>query len=188
MVYVDRNFPCYQPTKASHSSRSRLIFASCEDPKEIWPLVVEKAYAKLHGSYEALNGGRIVVALCALTGGNGQVLDLQSPFCRAAAVWAMLTEGHKFGAAGCGFVGAGSQQHLEDPSAKGIVPGHAYTVLGAYEADGLRLLKLRNPWNRGEWKGDWGDGSKNWRSELGQKIAKDVAYEAKEDGEFWIPL
>ena len=25
-----------------------------------------------------------------------------------------------------------------------------------------RLVKLRNPWGKGEWKGDWGDDSWLW--------------------------
>ena len=35
---------------------------------------------------------------------------------------------------------------------QGIVTGHAYSILQVYEADGLRLLELRNPWGRGEWE------------------------------------
>lgn len=47
----------------------------------------------------------------------------------------------------------------------GIVTGHAYSVLQVYEADGLRLVELRNPWGRGEWEGDWSDSSKKWGTE-----------------------
>jgi len=40
----------------------------------------------------------------------------------------------------------------------GLVTSHAYTILSAYEIniDGetLKLIKLRNPWGKGEWKGD----------------------------------
>jgi len=166
-----------------------LIFASCEDPKEIWPVVVEKAYAKLYGSYEDLSGGRIVEALCALTGGHGAVVDVKTQ--DPDAVWSLLL-GHDFGASGARFIGAGSLAHLEDHVAQGIVPGHAYTVLDAREFASengpVRIVKLRNPWNRGEWRGPWCDGSRLWRSELGVRIAKDVKYEAKEDGEFWMSL
>ena len=40
-----------------------------------------------------------------------------------------------------------------------IVPGHAYTLLSACEANGVKLLRLRNPWGDHEWTGDWSDKS-----------------------------
>ena len=41
----------------------------------------------------------------------------------------------------------------------GLIPGHAYTLLSAHEANGVRLLRLRNPWGDHEWTGDWSDKS-----------------------------
>ena len=38
---------------------------------------------------------------------------------------------------------------------KGIVELHVYSVQKAVEVDGKRLLKLKNPWGQGEWKGAW---------------------------------
>jgi hypothetical protein len=46
-----------------------LVFASCGDPNVFWPGIVEKAYAKLHGSYSSLQGGSVADALVDLTGG-----------------------------------------------------------------------------------------------------------------------
>lgn len=44
----------------------------------------------------------------------------------------------------------------------GIISGHAYSLLGAYEIthDGnqVKLIKLRNPWGEREWNGNWCDG------------------------------
>lgn len=42
---------------------------------------------------------------------------------------------------------------------KGIVELHAYSVLKACEIDGVRLVLLKNPWGKHEWKGPWSDGS-----------------------------
>ena len=41
--------------------------------------------------------------------------------------------------------------------------GHAYSFLdmGTITVDGaeIRLVKIRNPWGKGEWEGAWGDRS-----------------------------
>lgn len=188
MVWVDRNFPCYRPARATHAGRWRLVFASCADPKEIWPLVIEKAYAKLHGNYEALTGGRIIEALCALTGGQGGALNLQAPLCSKERIITILRRTAELAAAGTRFVGAGSLQQLEEPQAMGIVSAHAYTVLDMYEdqENNLTLVKLRNPWNHGEWHGEWADGSPSWRTTAGRAAAKATGYESTDDGEFWM--
>ena len=49
---------------------------------------------------------------------------------------------------------------------KGIVPWHAYTVISAYEIEGEKVIKLRNPHGKGEWLGDWSDGSNKWTEKL----------------------
>lgn len=40
---------------------------------------MEKAYAKLHGCYEALNGGNMAEALVDLTGGCSEKFNLEAP-------------------------------------------------------------------------------------------------------------
>jgi hypothetical protein len=45
---------------------------------------------------------------------------------------------------------------------RGLIPGHAYSVIAAKEANGHKLLNIRNPWGRFEWDGDWGDESPLW--------------------------
>ena len=52
------------------------------------------------------------------------------------------------------------------PSHQGILFAHAYGLEKLAEVAGRRLLRLRNPWGRGEWSGAWGDESAEWTSEL----------------------
>lgn len=42
------------------------------------------------------------------------------------------------------------------------------------------MIKLRNPWGKGEWKGRWSDNWKEWTPEL----RKQLNYYSKEDGIF----
>eukprot|EP00928_Gymnodinium_smaydae_P026843 TRINITY_DN20952_c0_g2_i1.p1 TRINITY_DN20952_c0_g2~~TRINITY_DN20952_c0_g2_i1.p1 ORF type:complete len:503 (+),score=97.59 TRINITY_DN20952_c0_g2_i1:100-1608(+) len=189
MVWVDDQFPCYRPKASTHSGRWRLVFASCEDPTEIWPLVVEKAYAKLYGSYQALSGGQVSKALVALTGGSGACMNLQSPFCSANSVFNVVKSAKKDAEDGTRFIGAGTKGYMQEAFANGIVTGHAYTVQDACEAAGTRLIKLRNPWNQHEWKGDWSDGSNKWQSDAGRELKKAIGgTSGGDDGEFWMSL
>ena len=69
IVTIDDLFPCYpqgQPLFSQGSSN------------EIWVLLLEKAYAKLHKSYEILNGGSATEALVDLTGMVVEKYDLNS--------------------------------------------------------------------------------------------------------------
>ena len=58
----------------------------------------------------------------------------------------------------------------EQKSESGIYSGHAYSLIGAFDfkvgEKRVKLVKLRNPWGHGEWKGDWSDCSPLWTPEL----------------------
>ena len=38
----------------------------------------------------------------------------------------------------------------------GIVPQHAYSVLGVYKYNNLKIFKIRNPWGKTEYQGEYG--------------------------------
>ena len=91
---------------------------------------MEKAYAKLHGSYEALEGGLVQDALVDLTGGAGEEIDMRSSQAQidlaSGRLWSQLLrfkqEGFLLGAGSP----SGSDVHI---SSSGIVQGHAYSLL-----------------------------------------------------------
>jgi hypothetical protein len=73
----------------------------------------------------------------------------------------------------------------------GLVAGHLYSVLDVRRAgtmlgmgNGYKLIKLRNPWASGEWKGRWSDGSEEWKKH--PTIAHEVNYSDANDGSFWM--
>ena len=189
MVWVDCYLPCVVSTDAHAKTRPRLVYASSTDRREIWPMVVEKAFAKLHGSYESIgHGGTVAAALQALTGGTARTL----PATQAGKMWSEIMRAVEDPDV---LVGAGTRQ---DASATkdvmcGLVTGHAYSVLHALAApdhDGneRRLLLLRNPWGKGEWQGDWSDKSKLWSKNPACKAAVGDAESHDDDGRFWMEV
>ena len=62
----------------------------------------------------------------------------------------------------------------------GLDCSHAYTVLGIYEINGEKVIRLRNPYGNGEFNGDWSDYSENWTEDLKKKYN----YYEKDDGDF----
>lgn len=51
-------------------------------------------------------------------------------------------------------------------SMSGVVQGHAYTFLNATNlrvgGSVERIVQLRNPWGKGEFKGKWSDNEGSW--------------------------
>jgi Ca2+-binding EF-hand superfamily protein len=54
------------------------LFARSADPCEIWPMLIEKAYAKLYGCFEVLNSGSTEAALADLLGGTVETTKLHA--------------------------------------------------------------------------------------------------------------
>lgn len=43
---------------------------------------------------------------------------------------------------------------------------HSYSIVGVYDFNNIKLIKLRNPWGKIEWKGRWCDTDPNWTIEM----------------------
>ena len=72
---------------------NRLVFISSSRSGEFWPALLEKAYAKLHGSYEALKGGTTCEAMVDFTGGCTELYDLKENDCPSDVFSLMLKAG-----------------------------------------------------------------------------------------------
>ena len=88
-----------------------------------------------------------------------------------------------------GGVGSGDEDEAKALDALGLVPGHAYGVIGCAAVEDIngnkaQIVQLRNPWGRFEWRGDWGDESELWSPEAKEQ----VNFVAEDDGTFWMSL
>ncbi|XP_015269231.1 PREDICTED: calpain-14-like [Gekko japonicus] len=161
----------------------QLVFLSSVYKNLFWGALLEKAYAKLCGSYEDLQIGQVSEALVDFTGGVNITIKLaEAP----PDLWDILTRAtYSRSLIGC-------QTHLGKTRVleNGLVAGHAYTMTGIRKVTCKHgpeyLVRLKNPWGKVEWKGDWSDGS--WKWELLSPKEKILLRRNDDDGEFWMSL
>lgn len=172
----------YMPMKGE----SELAFSGPRIEKgvvEMWVLLLEKAWAKKYGCYYDIQAGFTEEALTDLTGAPCEVIDRDDPNC-----WQRVKEADErqyIITAGC--VGSGvASADAHSYEGLGLIIDHAYAVISAKEirVSGrvVRLLKIRNPWGRFEWKGNWSDESPLWTPEAKQQ----VDFTSAADGTFWM--
>lgn len=186
-IVVDDFIPC-EP-KRWYDNQSVPIFSKPND-NEPYVLLIEKALAKLVGSYDALMGGHECIAWMCLTGHEEQLIWNHGDNVWRKAVLAlesMRDVGELFGSM-CtmltdeqksdeemfeylmecdtsNFMVAASIPggRIEKKRPDGLVERHAYSLLSVMEVEGFRLIRLRNPWGSAtRWKGPWSDSSPEW--------------------------
>lgn len=185
----------------------KVIFAMCKDPNELWVPLIEKAYAKLHGCYKALIGGYSHNALADMTGFSPRLMVLKPGFTGYSEsldkeeVWKMLWRYKQWNCLmGTSIQSSPKANHkVEAEAGLGLHMGHAYSFLdlNTIQVDGkdVRLVKLRNPWGRGEWEGAYGDRSEEReRQEINEELEKYFEVDHEEinvdfmDGTFMMPF
>ncbi|XP_072535353.1 calpain-9-like [Salminus brasiliensis] len=161
-----------------------LIFLHCKTRNEFWPALLEKAYAKVCGSYAALHGGFISDALRAFTGGAYKTFLVIEE-----TTWDLMEKA----AQGRALIGCGTHQGATSANTvlpNGIVQGHAYTVTGVTKVKTptkeVKLVRILNPWGEGEWNRDWSDKSPLWKQVSEEERKRWL--EDKNDGEFWMSM
>lgn len=153
-------------------------------PQEIWPMILEKAFAKLAGSYVALKGsggGYFSKEYMNLRVGAQSVMQLMtgSPDVTYTSIDTTRTDvafrKMMFGRIRDGLsrqaliTGGSNSKYCKvvDDSGQGgrkygIVGSHAYSIIGAVKVGKTPLLHVRNPWGQTEWAGDWCDDDTRW--------------------------
>ena len=161
-----------------------LCFNSSDDPNEMWAALVEKAYAKLHGTYGEIEGGWPKEALVDFSGGCIESINFEAIPENLFEI--MYKAGHKGAMMSC--TTPGLDEGATDES--GMVPGHAYSITKVIklELDGEehQLIRVRNPWgNSSEWNGDWSD--EQIRA-LPEEVKAEHGIVDEDDGEFYMSI
>lgn len=175
------------------TTQDQLCFSRSSNPAEFWSALLEKAYAKLNGSYNALDAGKCFEATEDLTGGVTERFmladedlpsDLFSIMVRASQRGSLLT---------CCVPSA--KKSGTDQSETGLISSHSYCVTGVRRwkvrvpsrwKNYVDLVRLRNPWgDEMEWRGAWSDNSEEWGLVSAEERRR-LEVTSAGDGEFWM--
>lgn len=166
-VMTDTRLPCLAAeTTAGNKTKVAVMYGTSLTPGEMWVSLLEKAYAKFLGSYEAIHDGYIADALMHLTGGvtthfglqlgsKPQKFDFDMVFEEVVAIppsSAVMV---------CEYVSPGEDEASE-PSELGIVSRRPYTIIRFVQVADVRLVLLRTPWAAAAWNGPWAAHDRAW--------------------------
>ncbi|KAF7699253.1 calpain-5a [Silurus meridionalis] len=184
------------------TTNGHLVYCHSNDSNEFWSALVEKAYAKLNGCYEALDGGNTADALVDFTGGVSEPIDLlegrfkEDEEERNKLFDRVLKVHNRGGLISCS-IRATSQSDMEARLDCGLVKGHAYAVtdvhkvrlghglLAFFKSEKLTMIRMRNPWGEKEWNGAWSDSSEEWQR-VSKSEREKLGVTVQDDGEFWM--
>ncbi|XP_069861709.1 calpain-10 [Dipodomys merriami] len=182
-VTVDDRLPCLA---------GRLCFSRCQREDVFWLPLLEKAYAKVHGSYERLWAGQVADALVDLTGGLAERWSLKD----LAGSCGQQDTTQAGGPRTCRQLLRLKDRCLMSCSvlnpragARELGEFHAFIIsdlreLRSLASQGTLLLRIQNPWGRSCWQGLWREGGEGWKQVEPGEQAQLLAQ--LQEGEFWV--
>ena len=179
IVIVDDYLPAFKRNKRPCYAKS--------NKKEIWVMLLEKAWAKINGGYANIISGLPCEAMEALTGVGSLIYDLENlegddiEDYKYEIIKNVQLADQNNCLITCSTTADSNIQRV------GLVEGHAYSLVSFHkittsQGQDVYLFRIRNPWSQGEWNGDWCDSSKLWDS----KAKSQVSFDNKDDGIFFM--
>ncbi|XP_054578725.1 calpain-10 isoform X8 [Eptesicus fuscus] len=182
-VTIDDRLPCLA---------GRLCFSRCQREDVFWLPLLEKVYAKVHGSYEHLWAGQVADALVDLTGGLAERWNLKnlassssqqdgSGSSELKTCWQLLSLKERCLISCSVFSPRAGARELGE--------FHAFIVSDLRELRGqagqsILLLRIQNPWGRRCWQGPWREGGEGW-TQVDPVDSAELLSQLQE-GEFWV--
>lgn len=168
------------------NENSQIAFAQINpETKSIWPLLIEKAWAKINSNYENTTSGNVSSAFEVLS--PAPITTLYHNVHQDIGFDIIKQAIEKEFIVCCDITYTNDSKELLKLKALGLISNHAYNVIETAEVSDIKgekiqLLRVKNSWGTNEWEGDWSDKSSKWTEEY----KKLLNYEDKEDGIFWI--
>ena len=156
------------------------IFSCPKDKtKSPWFCLVEKAYAKLRGSYSTIVSGYFGQSMYSLFFYYNNYKKFQEIPDKKSIFEKIMKYQKKGFVIGISTSESDNNHVLKE---KGLVKKHCYLLLKAREIDGKRFVCLHNPWCEKEWNGDYSRNS----DLLTPEIKKVIDYNKAKKGTFWM--
>ena len=182
LVLLDNNFP-YKTV--NYFDKDFCFGKSIQ--KELWVSLLEKAWAKVNGSYARIGcNGWSKEAFDVLTEAYTEKIDLRlynnMENKRSEELWEILLKAFEKEYV----LTAGTKSlKIEKFTENNLETGHDYTLINIYTVgDNIKLVKLKNPFGCSEYNGDWEDSDDKWTTE----IKKQCEFkEENNEGIFYMP-
>ena len=178
-VIIDDQFPILSTT-------NKLAFCGINDYSgNIWPIIIEKAWAKCNRTYENIISGNATECLEFLTPAPVDIFphDMEDNNYLLESIKMALENKYIVLAD----TNINENQNVEKLANLGLITNHAYQIIDTANVknpngDDIQLLKIKNLLGTNEWCGDWSDNSLKWTKEAMDYIN----LEKKDDGIFWM--
>lgn len=152
-------------------------------PAEMFMPYLEKACAKVYGSYNALVSQSATSAFASLTG-FPSITEIfpENIASDKTASDALITKLKEWVVNRYSMTISTGSKRLSEMAQKKLSENHCHSLLNVKSVGDLHLLKIRNPHGTPTWTGDWGAGSALWERHPAMKERCPTYIR----GEFWM--